>query len=47
MTNYQMIPFEVGMTLKKAMEQEDDLKRFIEEDTEAEEVWALAIELEV
>ena len=42
----KMIPFEVGMTLKKAFEQEKELQDFIERDAEAEEIWALAIELE-
>ena len=42
----KMIPFEVGMTLKKAFDQEEDIRHFIQQDVEAEEIWALALELE-
>ena len=42
----KMIPFEVGMTLKKAFDQEEDIQHFIQHDVEAEEIWALALQLE-
>jgi DNA polymerase-3 subunit alpha len=42
----KMIPFEVGMTLDKALEQEDALREFLEEDSEAQEIWDMAEQLE-
>ncbi len=42
----KMIPFEVGMTLGKAIEQEPLLKEFIETDEEAGEIWEMALKLE-
>ncbi|WP_447529949.1 DNA polymerase III subunit alpha [Vreelandella sp. TE19] len=42
----KLIPFEVGMTLGKAIEQEPALKEFIESDDEAEEIWEMALKLE-
>ncbi|RUR52827.1 DNA polymerase III subunit alpha [Vreelandella populi] len=42
----KLIPFEVGMTLSKAIEQEPALKEFIENDDEAEEIWEMALKLE-
>ena len=42
----KMIPFEVGMTLEKAHEQESVLRDFLKQDSEAEEIWSLALELE-
>ena len=42
----KMIPFEVGMTLAKAIEQEPALKEFIETDEEAGEIWEMALKLE-
>lgn len=42
----KMIPFEVGMTLEKAHEQEAMLRDFLDQDEEAEEIWSLALELE-
>lgn len=42
----KMIPFEVGMTLSKAIEQEPSLKEFIEQDDEAAEIWEMALSLE-
>jgi DNA polymerase III subunit alpha len=42
----KMIPFEVGMTLAKAIEQESVLKEFIEQDEEAQEIWEMAVSLE-
>ncbi len=42
----KLIPFEVGMTLGKAIEQEPALKEFIESDEEAEEIWEMALKLE-
>ena len=42
----KLIPFEVGMTLEKAVEQEDNLKEFLEQDDEAAEIWSMALQLE-
>lgn len=42
----KLIPFEVGMTLAKAIEQEAALKEFIDSDEEAEEIWEMALKLE-
>jgi DNA polymerase-3 subunit alpha len=42
----KMIPFEVGMTLAKALEQEESLRDFLEGDGEAQEIWAMAEQLE-
>ena len=42
----KLIPFEVGMTLEKAVEQEDDLSDFLKSDDEAAEIWDMAIQLE-
>ena len=42
----KMIPFEVGMTLTKAIEQEPTLKEFLETDEQAQEIWDMAVQLE-
>ncbi|MFE8073120.1 DNA polymerase III subunit alpha [Marinobacteraceae bacterium S3BR75-40.1] len=42
----KMIPFEVGMTLDKAIEQEETLREFLEQDEEAQEIWEMAKKLE-
>jgi DNA polymerase-3 subunit alpha len=42
----KMIPFEVGMTLEKAYEQEEVLRDFIKIDEEAAEIWEMARKLE-
>ncbi|KDE40493.1 DNA polymerase III alpha subunit [Nitrincola lacisaponensis] len=42
----KMIPFEVGMTLSKAIEQEAVLKEFIDSNEEAAEIWEMALKLE-
>lgn len=42
----KMIPFEVGMTLAKAVEQEPTLQEFLEQDEEAQEIWEMALKLE-
>ena len=42
----KLIPFEVGMTLAKAVEQEDDLNDFLKNDDEAAEIWDMAMQLE-
>lgn len=42
----KLIPFEVGMTLEKAYEQEPELPRMYEEDEDFREVWDLARKLE-
>jgi DNA polymerase-3 subunit alpha len=42
----KMIPFEPGMTLEKAIEQEPQLGEFLENDEEAQEIWEMALKLE-
>ncbi|MFY0989386.1 DNA polymerase III subunit alpha [Halomonas sp. C05BenzN] len=42
----KLIPFEVGMTLAKAIEAEPALKEFLEADEEAAEIWEMALKLE-
>ena len=42
----KLIPFEVGMTLDKALEQEEALRRLLEEDASAQEIWDMARQLE-
>ncbi|MBO3276643.1 DNA polymerase III subunit alpha [Pseudomonas schmalbachii] len=42
----KMIPFEVGMTLEKAFEQEEMLRDFLKSDEEAQEIWDMALKLE-
>ncbi|MGB2287500.1 MAG: DNA polymerase III subunit alpha [Porticoccaceae bacterium] len=42
----KLIPFEVGMTLEKAVEQEEELAHFLEQDEEAAEIWSMALQLE-
>ena len=42
----KMIPFEVGMTLEKAIEQEEPLRDFLNQDEEAQEIWEMALKLE-
>jgi DNA polymerase-3 subunit alpha len=42
----KMIPFEVGMTLEKALEQEEPLREFLDEDSQAQEIWDMAVQLE-
>ncbi|MEE3633074.1 DNA polymerase III subunit alpha [Pseudomonas sp. AL 58] len=42
----KMIPFEVGMTLEKAYEQEEMLRDFLKSDEEAQEIWDMALKLE-
>ena len=42
----KMIPLEIGITLEKAREQEDVLSQFLDEDEEAQEIWAMALQLE-
>ena len=42
----KMIPFEVGMTLQKAYEQEEMLRDFLKVDEEAQEIWDMALKLE-
>ncbi len=42
----KLIPFEVGMTLAKAMEQEPALQEFLDADEEAAEIWEMAVKLE-
>ena len=42
----KLIPFEVGMTLSKALEQEEALRSFIDEDEEVQEIMDMAFQLE-
>ncbi|MCP5160206.1 MAG: DNA polymerase III subunit alpha [Hahellaceae bacterium] len=42
----KLIPFEVGMTLTKAIDVEPALKEFVEKDEEAQEIWEMALKLE-
>ena len=42
----KMIPFEVGITLGKAYEQEEVLRQFLRDDTDAQEIWDMAVQLE-
>jgi DNA polymerase-3 subunit alpha len=42
----KMIPFEVGITLEKAYEQEEPLREFLKNDEEAQEIWDMAKQLE-
>ncbi|PLW83019.1 DNA polymerase III subunit alpha [Kineobactrum sediminis] len=42
----KMIPFEVGMTLAKALEQEETLRQFLDDDSQALEIWDMAVQLE-
>ena len=42
----KMIPFEVGITLSKALEQEAPLQEFLGEDQQAQEIWDMAEKLE-
>lgn len=42
----KMIPFEIGMTLSKAYEQEDAIRKFLETDEDAAEIWTMALKLE-
>ncbi|MBD2838179.1 DNA polymerase III subunit alpha [Pseudomonas sp. JM0905a] len=42
----KMIPFEVGMTLEAAYNQEEVLRDFLKTDEEAQEIWDMALKLE-
>ncbi len=42
----KLIPFEVGMTLEKAIDQEDALRQLLDEDSSAQEIWDMAVQLE-
>ncbi|MEM1432770.1 MAG: DNA polymerase III subunit alpha [Pseudomonadota bacterium] len=42
----QLIPFEVGMTLGKAVAESDELRQFLEQDEEAQEIMEMAYKLE-
>ncbi|MDH4585000.1 DNA polymerase III subunit alpha [Pseudomonas sp. BN415] len=42
----KMIPFEVGMTLEAAFNQEEALRDFLKVDEEAQEIWDMALRLE-
>ncbi|MCW8127998.1 DNA polymerase III subunit alpha [Microbulbifer halophilus] len=42
----KMIPPDPGMTLEKALEQEEVLREFLESDEEGQEIWEMAVQLE-
>lgn len=42
----KLIPFEIGMTLTKAIDQEENLQEFLRNDSDAQEVWDMALKLE-
>lgn len=42
----KMIPPDVGMTLKKAFDQEEILREFLQNDGDAQEIWDMALQLE-
>ncbi|RLA50784.1 MAG: DNA polymerase III subunit alpha, partial [Gammaproteobacteria bacterium] len=42
----KMIPFEVGITLARALEQEEPLQDFLRDDSQAQEIWDMALQLE-
>jgi DNA polymerase-3 subunit alpha len=42
----KMIPFEVGITLEKALEDEEPLQEFLRDDSQAQEIWDMAVQLE-
>ena len=42
----KMIPADIGMTLKKAVEEQDILRDFLSENDEAQEIWDMAVQLE-
>ena len=42
----KMIPLDVGMTLSKAFEQEEVLRDFLANDSDAQEIWDMALQLE-
>ena len=42
----KLIPFEVGMTLSKALEQEEQLVQLLQDDSSAQEIWDMAVQLE-
>ena len=43
----KLIPFEVGMTLSKAMEDGEDLRTFVNENDEVSEIMDMAYKLEI
>ena len=42
----KLIPFEVGITLEKALEQEEVLAQLLKDDGSAQEIWDMAVQLE-
>ena len=42
----KLIPFEVGMTLEKALKDEQPLREFLADDNDAQEIWDMALQLE-
>jgi DNA polymerase-3 subunit alpha len=42
----KMIPMDIGMTLQKAHEQETVLREFLADDSQAQEIWDMALQLE-
>ena len=42
----KMIPFDVGITLEKAYEQEEQIRDFVKNDNDGQEIWEMALQLE-
>ena len=42
----KMIPLDIGMTLEKAVDEQDILRDFLAENDEAQEIWDMALQLE-
>ena len=42
----KMIPMDIGMTLSKAFEQEEPLREFLSTDSDGQEIWEMALQLE-
>jgi len=42
----KLIPLEIGMTLEKALAEEEPLQEFLKGDDEAQEIWDMALQLE-
>ncbi|WNO09884.1 DNA polymerase III subunit alpha [Teredinibacter sp. KSP-S5-2] len=42
----KMIPPDIGMTLQKAFDQEEILREFLQNDSDAQEIWDMALQLE-
>lgn len=42
----KLIPFEVGITLQKAFDQEEAIQLFLQNDADAQEIWDMSLQLE-